>query len=150
MTTVLMFLMVFMLAYGIYFLCTHLEKEEKNGKKAPQKDGHGWAEILPGYRGRTIEIVVKDPMFGIGVIVGRNARADDMDINVCKKKQLTNTRSSGSDEALRLTPPIQMSLEQCMEFISDDELLEVTPVSLRMRKRILDCNQRRKFRIHGK
>lgn len=85
-----------------------------------------------------------------GMIVGRNARADDMDINVCKKKQLTNTRSSGSDEALRLTPPIQMSLEQCMEFISDDELLEVTPVSLRMRKRILDCNQRRKFRIHGK
>lgn len=84
------------------------------------------------------------------MIVGRNARADDMDINVCKKKQLTNTRSSGSDEALRLTPPIQMSLEQCMEFISDDELLEVTPVSLRMRKRILDCNQRRKFRIHGK
>ena len=85
-----------------------------------------------------------------GMIVGRNARADDMDINVCKKKQLTNTRSSGSDEALRLTPPIQMSLEQCMEFIGDDELLEVTPVSLRMRKRILDCNQRRKFRIHGK
>ena len=84
------------------------------------------------------------------MIVGRNARADDMDINVCKKKQLTNTRSSGSDEALRLTPPIQMSLEQCMEFIGDDELLEVTPVNLRMRKRILDCNQRRKFRIHGK
>ena len=85
-----------------------------------------------------------------GMIFGRNSRADDMYINVCKKKQLTNTRSSGSDEALRLTPPIQMSLEQCMEFISDDELLEVTPVSLRMRKRILDCNQRRKFRIHGK
>lgn len=85
-----------------------------------------------------------------GMIVGRNARADDMDINVCKKKQLTNTRASGSDDALRLTPPIQMSLEQCMEFISEDELLEVTPVSLRMRKRILDCNQRRKFKIHGK
>ena len=84
-----------------------------------------------------------------GMIVGRNARADDMDINVCKKKQLTNTRASGSDDALRLTPPIQMSLEQCMEFIGDDELVEVTPVSLRMRKKILDCNQRRKFRIHG-
>ena len=54
MTTVLMFFMVFMLAYGIYFLCTHLEKEEKNGEKEPQKDGHGWAEILPVYRGLTI------------------------------------------------------------------------------------------------
>ena len=85
-----------------------------------------------------------------GMIVGRNARADDMDINVCKKKQLTNTRSSGSDDALRLTPPIQMSLEQCMEFIGEDELVEVTPISLRMRKKVLDCNQRRKLRVHGK
>ena len=81
-----------------------------------------------------------------GMIVGRNARADDMDINVCKKKQLTNTRSSGSDEALRLTPPIQMSLEQCMEFISDDELLEVTPKSLRIRKQILSNQLRAKQR----
>lgn len=79
-----------------------------------------------------------------GMIVGRNARVDDMDINVCKKKQLTNTRSSGSDDSLRLTPPIQMSLEQCMEFIGEDELLEVTPLNLRMRKKILDNNLRRK------
>lgn len=84
-----------------------------------------------------------------GMVVGRNARADDMDINVCKKKQLTNIRSSSSDESLRLTPPVQMSLEQCMEFISEDELLEVTPQSLRMRKKILDNNLRRKHRIHG-
>ena len=79
-----------------------------------------------------------------GMVVGRNARADDMDINVCKKKQLTNTRASGSDDALKLTPHITMSLEQCMEFISDDELLEVTPQNLRMRKKILDNTQRRK------
>ncbi|MCQ4936620.1 MULTISPECIES: translational GTPase TypA [Anaerotignum] len=79
-----------------------------------------------------------------GMIVGRNARVDDMDINVCKKKQLTNTRSSGSDDSLRLTTPIQMSLEQCMEFIGEDELLEVTPINLRMRKKILDNNLRRK------
>lgn len=85
-----------------------------------------------------------------GMIVGRNARVDDMDINVCKKKQLTNTRSSGSDDSLRLTPPIQMSLEQCMEFIGEDELLEVTPTSLRMRKKVLDSNLRRKIRAHGK
>ena len=86
MTTVLMFLMVFMLAYGIYFLCTHLEKEEKNGKKAPQKDGHGWAEILPGYRGRTIEIVVKDPMFGIGVIHSQKGIFQWIEI-VCEEKK---------------------------------------------------------------
>ncbi len=84
-----------------------------------------------------------------GMIVGRNARADDMDINVCKKKQLTNTRSSGSDDSLRLTPPIQMSLEQCMEFIGDDELLEVTPLNLRMRKRVLDNNLRRKLKARN-
>ncbi|MBR4934649.1 MAG: translational GTPase TypA, partial [Anaerotignum sp.] len=81
-----------------------------------------------------------------GMVVGRNARSDDMDINVCKRKQLTNTRASGSDEALKLTPHIQMSLEQSMEFISDDELLEVTPQSLRIRKKILDNTLRRKAR----
>ncbi|KXL53303.1 GTP-binding protein TypA/BipA [Anaerotignum neopropionicum] len=84
-----------------------------------------------------------------GMIVGRNARVDDMDINVCKKKQLTNTRSSGSDDSLRLTPPIQMSLEQCMEFIGEDELLEVTPLNLRMRKKVLDNNLRRKQRARS-
>ena len=84
-----------------------------------------------------------------GMIVGRNARPEDMDINVCKKKQLTNTRASGSDDALKLTPPIQMSLEQCQELINDDELVEVTPQSLRMRKKVLDAGLRRKIRIHG-
>lgn len=82
-----------------------------------------------------------------GMIVGRNSRVDDMDLNVCKKKQLSNTRSSGSDDSLRLTTPMQMSLEQCMEFISDDELVEVTPLNLRMRKRVLDCGLRRKIKV---
>ncbi len=84
-----------------------------------------------------------------GMIVGRNARADDMDINVCKKKQLTNTRASGSDDSLKLVTPIQMSLEQCLEFITDDELVEVTPLNLRMRKKVLDSGLRRKIRIRG-
>ena len=73
-----------------------------------------------------------------GMIVGVSARAEDIDINVCKGKKLTNTRSSGADEALKLTPPIEMSLEQCLEFINADELVEVTPENIRMRKRILD------------
>lgn len=77
-----------------------------------------------------------------GMVVGENARSMDITVNVCKKKQLTNTRSSGNDEALRLTPAVQMSLEKCLEFINDDELLEVTPKSLRLRKTILDKTER--------
>ncbi len=79
-----------------------------------------------------------------GMVVGRNARSGDMEVNVCKKKQLTNTRSSGADDALKLTPPINMSLEKCIEFITDDELVEVTPENLRIRKKILDSNLRKK------
>src|SRR5699024_1159197 len=72
-----------------------------------------------------------------GMVVGETPKAEDISVNVCKKKQLTNMRAAGSDEALRLTPPRQLSLEQCLEFLNDDELLEVTPKSLRLRKRIL-------------
>ncbi len=79
-----------------------------------------------------------------GMIVGENARSMDITVNVCKKKHLTNTRASGSDDALRLTPPLIMSLEKCLEFINDDELLEVTPRSLRLRKTILDKDARAK------
>ena len=73
-----------------------------------------------------------------GMIVGETPKQEDISVNICKKKQLTNMRASGSDDALRLTPPRQMSLEQCLEFLADDELLEVTPESLRLRKRLLD------------
>ena len=73
-----------------------------------------------------------------GMVVGICSRNEDMTVNVCKKKQLTNMRASGSDEALRLTPPRVFSLEQCLEFLADDELLEVTPKSLRIRKQELD------------
>ena len=73
-----------------------------------------------------------------GMVVGQNPKAEDIEINVCKTKKLTNTRSSSADEALRLTPPKIMSLEQCLEFIDTDELLEITPKSLRIRKKILD------------
>ena len=77
-----------------------------------------------------------------GMIVGLNSRGEDLSINVCKEKHLTNTRASGSDEALRLVPPIQMSLEQAIEFIQDDELVEITPKSIRLRKKILDTKER--------
>ncbi|MCI8999589.1 MAG: translational GTPase TypA [Clostridia bacterium] len=77
-----------------------------------------------------------------GMIVGLNSRNDDLAINVCKEKHLTNTRASGSDDALRLVPPIQFSLEKAIEFIEDDELVEVTPKSIRLRKKILSSKDR--------
>ncbi len=83
-----------------------------------------------------------------GMVVGVSPKSEDISVNVCKKKQLTNMRAAGSDEALRLVPPREMSLEQCLEFLADDELLEVTPKSLRLRKRILDHSLRMKA-IHG-
>ncbi|MFI3230936.1 MAG: translational GTPase TypA [bacterium] len=79
-----------------------------------------------------------------GMVIGRNARSGDMEVNVCKKKQLTNTRSSGADDSLKLTPPINMSLEKCIEFITEDELVEITPENLRIRKKILESNLRKK------
>lgn len=79
-----------------------------------------------------------------GMIIGENGRGEDIELNVCKKKQLTNTRSSSADEALRLTPPRILSLEQALDFIDTDELLEVTPKSLRIRKKILDPTMRKR------
>ena len=85
-----------------------------------------------------------------GMVVGYTNLADDINVNVCKTKHLTNTRSSGSDDALTLVPVSKMSLEECLEFIADDELLEVTPKSLRIRKRILDSELRAKARFKEK
>ena len=85
-----------------------------------------------------------------GMVVGMTPKAEDIIVNVCKRKQLTNMRAAGSDEALRLTPPRPMSLEQCMEFLEDDELLEVTPKHLRIRKRILNSQLRMKDKFGGK
>jgi len=85
-----------------------------------------------------------------GMVVGVNPKAEDITVNVCRKKQLTNMRASGSDDALRLVPHRILSLEQCLEFLADDELLEVTPKSLRIRKRILDHEKRMKAFMRGK
>ena len=81
-----------------------------------------------------------------GMIVGESARNEDLVINVCKKKHVTNIRASGSDEALRLTPPVIFSLEQSLEFIGDDELCEITPKNIRLRKKILNTELRAKNR----
>jgi GTP-binding protein len=79
-----------------------------------------------------------------GMIAGECARAGDIEVNVCKKKQLTNTRSSGADDALKLIPVRPMSLEQCLEFVANDELVEITPLNIRLRKRLLDSGERKR------
>ena len=90
-----------------------------------------------------------DKVYG-GMIVGENPKGDDLVVNVCKRKQLSNMRSCSSDDALRLVPPKKMSLEKAIEFLNDDELLEVTPVSIRLRKIILDHDKRAVARFRAK
>ena len=85
-----------------------------------------------------------------GMVIGQSAKPEDIELNVCKTKHLTNTRASGSDDALKLTPPKVLSLEQALEFIDTDELLEVTPKSLRIRKKILDPTMRKRAMIKKK
>ena len=79
------------------------------------------------------------------MVVGENSRADDMPVNVTKEKKLTNMRTTASDDNVKLEPPRQITLELALEFIEEDELIEVTPDGIRLRKRVLDANQRRKY-----
>ena len=79
-----------------------------------------------------------------GMVIGQSAKPEDVELNICKKKHLTNTRSSGADDALTLTPRRDLSLEQALDFIDTDELLEVTPKSLRIRKKLLDPTARKR------
>jgi GTP-binding protein len=80
-----------------------------------------------------------------GMIVGEHTRDNDLEVNVIKGKQLTNIRAAGKDEAVRLTPPMKMPLEKALAYIQDDELVEVTPKSIRLRKRYLDSNERKRM-----
>ncbi|MCL2857894.1 MAG: translational GTPase TypA [Oscillospiraceae bacterium] len=116
----------------------------QNGSLIAFESGDAVAYGLSGAQERgTLFIGPGTPVYS-GQVVGQNAKSDDMTVNVCKKKQLTNIRASGSDDALRLITPRVMSMEQALEFIADDELLEVTPKSLRLRKRVLNHDQRKR------
>lgn len=106
--------------------------------------GYGLSKVQE--RG-TLFITPGTPVYE-GMVVGWSPKLEDLNVNVCKRKQLTNTRASGSDDALKLVPVQNLSLEACLEFLADDELLEVTPESLRLRKRILDSQLRAKARAH--
>ena len=105
-----------------------------NGVLVSDRDGRAVAYAIYHLQPRgTIFVNPGDPVY-TGMIVGENSRSDDLWVNITKEKKLTNIRASGSDEALRLIPPRQFTLEQAMEYISDDELVEVTPRSIRLRK----------------
>ncbi|MDR1669404.1 MAG: translational GTPase TypA, partial [Oscillospiraceae bacterium] len=118
----------------------------QNGSLVSYETGDAVGYGLAGAQERGVLFISPGTPVYAGQIVGMNAKSDDIVVNVCKKKQLTNMRASGSDDALRLIPPRIFSLEQALEFIADDELLEVTPRSLRLRKRVLSHEQRMKNR----
>jgi len=117
-----------------------------NGSLVSFESGEAVAYGLHGAQERGILFISPGTKVYAGMVVGQNPKAEDIDVNVCRRKQLTNTRASGSDDSMRLSPPKVMSLEEALEFIEDDELVEVTPQSIRIRKSILDKNLRYKSR----
>jgi GTP-binding protein len=119
-------------------------QKTRNGALVATESGTTLAYGLQNAEARGELFVGPGTKVYLGMIVGQNNRHDDIDVNVCKGKQLTNMRSSSSDGAIQLTPYTQLSLEQCLDFIEDDELLEVTPQNLRLRKRYLDPTERKR------
>ena len=116
----------------------------KRGVLVADREGVVVAYALGSLQERaTMFVKPTDPVYG-GMIVGENSRSDDMDVSVTKEKKLTNMRTTASDENIKLEPPRQITLELALEFIEEDELIEVTPDAIRLRKRLLDVNQRRK------
>jgi len=118
----------------------------RNGVLVASENGKAVTYGLNIVQGRGIVFISPQTQVYQGMIVGLNSREEDIDINVTKEKKLTNTRASGSDESLTLTPPTVFSLEQSLDFLEDDELLEVTPKSLRLRKKYLNPIERKRNR----
>ena len=131
------------LPHGYQPLGPKLQKT-RSGALIATEAGSTTAYALDNAESRGVLFVGPGTTVYQGMIVGQNSRGDDLDVNVCKGKQLTNMRTSSSDGTVQLTPFTDLSLEQCIDFIEDDELLEVTPKSLRLRKRFLDPNQRKR------
>lgn len=119
-------------------------KERVNGSVVVHEDGITTNYGLYNAQERSTLFISEGLSVYEGMVVGQNSRDEDLVVNVCKKKQLTNNRASGSEEALKLVTPTFLSLEQCLSFIADDELVEVTPKSIRLRKKILDKNMRKR------
>ncbi|MBW7916882.1 MAG: translational GTPase TypA [Trueperaceae bacterium] len=117
-----------------------------HGSLVSMEAGEAFAYSLFKLEDRGIFFIDPGTEVYVGMIVGANARMGDLDVNVCKNKKLTNVRAAGSDDNLLLTPPKRLTLEEALEYLDDDELLEVTPRSLRLRKRVLDPNMRKRER----
>jgi GTP-binding protein len=117
----------------------------KNGVLIAMEDGETVAYSLFNLQDRGILFVGPGVRVYEGMIIGEHARQNDLVVNACKGKKLTNIRASGSDEAIRLTPPRTLTLEQALEYIDEDELVEVTPSSIRLRKKHLDANERKRL-----
>lgn len=116
----------------------------RNGVLVATENGTSTAYALEAIQKRGITFVGSGVNVYQGMIIGENSRQEDMDVNVCKGKQLTNMRASSADQMIKVAPPVDMTLEQCLDYIEDDELLEVTPLNLRLRKKVLDKNLRYK------
>jgi GTP-binding protein len=123
-----------------------LNLDESHGSLVSTETGQSMAHSLNNAQQRGQLFIGAAVDVYAGMVIGACAKSDDLEINPCKGKQLTNVRSSGNDDAVNLTPPRPMSLENCMEYIADDELVEVTPLSLRIRKKYLDPNMRKKMK----
>ena len=108
------------------------------------RGGEVVAYALDGLQDRGVFFVPVGTAVYAGMIVGENNKVGDLTVNVCRTKKLTNMRAAGKDDAARIIPPHVMSLEECLEYVEDDELIEVTPGSLRLRKRLLDENERKR------
>ena len=116
----------------------------RNGVLIAHEAGETTAYALWNLEDRGVMFIDPGTSVYPGMIIGQHSRDSDLVVNPCKKKQLTNMRASGADEAIRLTPPIRLSLEQALEYIEDDELVEVTPKSIRLRKKYLDAEERKR------
>jgi GTP-binding protein len=115
-----------------------------NGALVSMEQGQAVGFALFGLQERGELFIEPNTNVYMGMIIGECARENDLDVNPCKEKKLTNIRASGSDEAIRLTPPRKLTLEQALEFIDDDELVEVTPQNIRLRKKFLNPTERKK------
>jgi GTP-binding protein len=120
-------------------------KNVKNGALIATDPGEAVAYALWNLQDRGIMFVKPQQKVYTGMIIGENSKQGDLEVNVLKGKQLTNIRASGTDEAIRLTPPRILTLEDMITYVGDDELVEVTPKSLRLRKKLLDPNDRKRY-----
>ena len=119
-------------------------KPERNGALISFESGTSTSYALDAAQARGTLFIPPQAAVYQGMIVGLSNKKDDIDLNICREKQLTNMRTHASDGAIQLTPHTQLSLEQCLDFLLDDELLEVTPKTLRLRKRQLDPIKRKR------